>query len=178
MVARIAPRELLGVPYRRAAMQTRPRALVLAVVALALVAVAVAACGAEAVIPTAAGPLVTVELRGGECPAGACGWTVYLERDGRVHEAAKPPNDLGTVPAAQVAAIDSAIKLTDFAGLRSRPFTGQCPTAFDGQEIVYTFATASGPERIASCEVDIDEGLPLFVAVATALGPWVPLPVT
>ncbi len=137
-----------------------------------------AACGGEAVIPTAAGPLVTVELRGGECFAAPCGMTVYLERDGRVHQAAKPPNDLGVVPAAQVAAIDTAIKATDFAALRGHPFTGQCPTAFDGQEIVYTFATPSGTERIASCEVEIDEASPLYVAVATALGEWVPLPVT
>ncbi len=82
------------------------------------------------------------------------------------------------MPPAQLAEIDTAIKLTDFAVLRAHPFTGECPTAFDGQEIVYTFAAPSGTERIASCEVDIDEGLPLFVAVATALGPWVPLPVT
>ncbi len=175
---RVASREPLGVPYRRAAMQVRRRAPIPALIVLVLVAIAVSACGAESVIPTAAGPLVTVELRGGECPAGTCGRTVVLERDGTVHEAAKPPNFLGTVPLAQVAAIDTAIKLTDFAGLRSHPFTGQCPTAFDGQEIIYTFAAPSGPERIASCEVDIDQGLPLFVAVSTALGKWVPLPIT
>jgi len=147
-------------------------------VALAVVALAVAACGAETVIPAMTGPLVTVELRGGECPDGPCGKTVMLERDGRVHEAAKPPNDLGLVPQAQVAAIDAAIKATDFAVLRSHPFTGECPTAFDGQEVVYTFATPSGTERIASCEVDIDAGDPLFVAIGAALGQWVPLPLT
>ena len=172
---RVASREPVGVPYRRAAMHRRP--LVSAIAALTLLAVSVAGCGVEAVIPTA-GPLVTVELRGGECAAAPCGTTVFLERDGRVHQAAKPPNDLGTVPPDQLAAIDTAIKVTDFAALRSHPFTGDCPTAVDGQEIVYTFATPSGTEQIASCEVDIDEGLPLFVAVATALGPWVPLPVT
>ena len=172
---RVASREPGGVPYRRAAMHPRP--LVSAIAALALLAVSVAGCGVEAVIPTV-GPLVTVELRGGECAAAPCGMTVFLERDGRVHQAAKPPNDLGTVPPDQLAAIDTAIKVTDFAALRSHPFTRDCPTAVDGQEIVYTFATPSGTERIASCEVDIDEGLPLFVAVATALGPWVPLPVT
>lgn len=172
---RVASREPGGVPYRRAAMHPRP--FVSAIAALLLVAVSVAACGAEAVIPNA-GPLVTVELRGGECAVAPCGMTVFLERDGRVHQAAKPPNDLGTVPPDQVAAIDTAIRLTDFAAMRSHPFTGECPTAFDGQEIVYTFAAPSGTERIASCEVDIDEGLPLFVVIATALGPWVPLPVT
>jgi hypothetical protein len=159
-------------------MQARRSTHVSALVALAIVAASVVACGAETVIPAMTGPLVTVEMRGGECPAGACGQTVVLERDGRVHAAAKPPNELGTVPAGQVAAIDAAIRATDFAALRGHPFTGECPTAYDGQEIIYSFATPSGTERIASCEVDIDAGLPLFVAVATALGQWVPLPLT
>jgi hypothetical protein len=127
---------------------------------------------------SASGPLVSVELRGGEGAAGPCGTTVVLERDGRVHEAAKPPNELGQVPADQVAAIDAAIKLTDFAVLRSHAFTGECPVNFDGQEVIYEFSAPSGVERIASCEVDIDLGSPLFVAVATALAPFVPLPVT
>lgn len=136
----------------------------------------VAGCGFGGA--TATGPLVTVELRGGECVQGPCGTTVVLDRDGSVHSAAKPPNLLGTVPIEQVAAIDAAIRQTDFAALRGHPFTGQCPTAFDGQEIVYEFSAPSGPQRLASCEVEIDDGLPLFVAVSTALGPFVPLPTT
>lgn len=126
----------------------------------------------------AAGPLVTVTTRGGECPEGPCGQSIVLERDGRVHEAAKPPNDLGAVPAAQVAAIDAAIRATDFAGLRSHPFTGECPTAFDGQEVIFEFAAPSGIERIATCEVEVDFGMPLFVVLGTALGPFMALPVT
>ncbi len=154
--------------------RTRP---VLAIAGL-VVAVAglIGACSPDGSL--ASGPLVSVELRGGECVNGPCGTTVILDRDGRVHAAAKPPNELGTVPAAQVVAIDAAIRNTDFAALRSHRFTGECPTAFDGQEIVYEFTTATGTERIASCEVDIDDGLPLFVAVSTALGPFVPLPTT
>ena len=80
---------------RRAAMQVTVR--LLAVVALVF---GLAACAAPAASPSAAtpaGPLVTVETRGGECPAGACGQTITIDRDGRVHLAAKPPNDLGTV---------------------------------------------------------------------------------
>ena len=33
-------------------------------------------------------------------------------------------------------------------------------------------------QRIASCEVEIDWGSPLFVALAAALAQWVPMPVT
>ena len=33
------------------------------------------------------------------------------------------------------------VATTDFAAIKSRPFTGQCPTAYDGQEYVFEFAT-------------------------------------
>ncbi len=150
--------------------------LLVPVLAVAL-AIALSGCGFGGA-STINGPLVTVETRGGECVAGPCGQVVILDRDGSVHSAAKPPNDLGTVPAAQVAAIDAAIRQTDFQALKRHAFTGECPTAFDGQEIIFEFSAPTGAERIASCEVDIDYGLPLFVAVSTALGPFVPLPTT
>ena len=124
------------------------------------------------------GPLVTVEARGGECINGPCGSTVIVERDGTVHAAAKPPNDLGTIPPDQLAALASAIKLTDFTALKSHAFTGECPTAFDGQEFIFEFAAPNGTQRIATCEVQVDYGSPLFAAVAAALGPFVPLPTT
>ena len=104
--------------------------------------------------------------------------TVVLERDGSVHAATKPPNALGTVSAEQLRTLSTLIATTDFAVIRSRPFTGECPTAFDGQEVVFEFATPTGPQRIATCEVEVDFGLPVFVAVATALGPFIPLPTT
>jgi hypothetical protein len=150
----------------------------LLILAIALSAVVVAACAGQGPLTMSGGPLVTVEIRGGECPAGACETTVTLERDGRVHQAAKPPNDLGVVPPAHLAALDAAIKATDFAALRSHPFTGECPTAHDGQEIIFAFGTPDGVERISTCEVAVDFGQPLFVAVSTALGPFVPLPTT
>ena len=125
--------------------------------------------------PTASGPLVTVETRGGECFAAPCGMTVIVERDGRVHQSAKPPNELGTVPPGELAAFDAAIRTTDFTALKSHTFTGQCPTAYDGQEVVFEFGAPGGVQRIATCEVQVDFGQPLFLAVRTALGPFVPL---
>jgi hypothetical protein len=146
---------------------------------LVAAAIALAGCNSALSVPVPlVGPLVTVEMRGGMCQAGACDNTVILERDGRVHAAAKPPNDLGQVDAKAMAALTAAIQATDWAALRSRPFTGQCPTAFDGQELVFEFGVGTGTQRIASCEVDIDWGHPLFVAVGVALGEWVALPLT
>ncbi len=151
---------------------------VVAAVLAALLAGCSSLAGATPGSTPAARPLVTVVVTGGECAAPACTTTIFVERDGRVHQAAKPPNDLGTVPPATLAALDAAIKSADFAAIKAHPFTGQCPTAYDGQEIAFEFDAPSGVERISTCEVAVDWGLPLFVAVSTALGPFVPLPTT
>jgi hypothetical protein len=168
---------------RTVSLQTRLRAqlirmaLVLSAAALPGASLGACASASTLVIP-GTDPLVTVEMRGGLCPAGACDSTVFLDRDGRARSAAKPPNDLGVASAASMSALVAAITTTDFASMRSKPFTGECPVAFDGQELVFTFATPGGSQQLASCEVAIDWGSPLFVAVAAALGQWVPLPTT
>ena len=144
---------------------------------LVVAALALTGCTTNVPLPLT-GPLVTVEMRGGMCPAGACDNSVILERDGRVHAAAKPPNDLGQVDARAMATLTAAIQATDWAALKAHPFTAQCPIAFDGQELIFEFAVGTGTQRIASCEVDIDWGNPLFVAVGAALGAWVSMPAT
>jgi hypothetical protein len=146
---------------------------------LVVAAIALAGCSSSVSISLpGTGPLLTVEMRGGMCPAGACDTAVILDRDGRVHSAAKPPNDLGRVNGDAVAALTAAMQATDWAVLKSRQFTGECPIAFDGQELIFEFSVGSATQRIASCEVDVDWGHPLFVAAAAALGEWVALPLT
>jgi hypothetical protein len=153
----------------------RPQLLVLG--ALLALALSTAACAwLSAPSQVASGPLLSVETRGGLCVDGPCGTTIFVERDGRVHQAAKPPNDLGVVSPAALAALDDAIRTADFAEIESHPFTGLCPTAVDGQELVFEFGAPGGLQRIASCEVAIDYGSPLFVAVATAMAPFISLP--
>jgi len=144
---------------------------------LVVAALALTGCSSNVPLPFP-GPLLTVEMRGGVCPEGDCQTTVVVDRDGRVHSAAKPPNDLGQVDAQKMAAIAAAIQTTDWATLKSHPFTGECPTVFEGQELIFEFRVGTGTQRIASCEVEIDWGHPLFVALAVALGQWVPLPLT
>ena len=145
---------------------------------LVVAALALTGCSTLAPQPLA-GPLVTVEMRGGLCPdGGICDNSVILERDGRVHAAAKPPNELGHVDAQAMATLSAAIQATDWAALKSLPFTGVCPIAFDGQELIFEFSVGAGTQRVASCEVQIDWGNPLFMAVGAALSQWVPLPLT
>jgi hypothetical protein len=137
------------------------------------------ACGGPAASPspaptaTPSGPLLTIESRGGHCADGPCGTTYILEFDGRLHEAAKPPNDLGVVEPDYMAALQQAIAEADFAEIKSHPFTGECPVNFDGQELVLEFTTSTGVERIEGCQVDIDWDSPLFQTVTTVLAPWI-----
>ena len=155
-------------------MPPRRRALPIAIALAVSVLAGCAAQASSAVVgptpsPTPAGPLVTVETRGGECPDGACGSTIVIESDGRVHATAPTAAELGWLPGVTLEALATEISKTDFSALKSRPFTGTCPVAFDGQEAIYTFATALGPERIASCEVEVDPSEPVFIAVSAAL---------
>ena len=120
-------------------------------------------------MPTASGPLVTVIKRGGECPAGMCESQIVVERDGRIHAIKPAVKDFGKVPTAALSTLEAAVRTTDFALLKSRPFTGECPVNFDGQEVIYEFGSPSGVQRIASCEVEIDANHPLILAVTKAL---------
>ena len=141
----------------------------LATTLLALLAIILVACSSVPALPGASGPLVTFTTRGGECLAGPCGGTTVIERDGKVHQAAKPPNDLGTVPADILVALDAAIKTANFDAIRAVQFDAECPVNVDGQEFIYEFGAPGGVERIASCETRIDPAHPLFAAVTAAL---------
>ncbi len=140
--------------------------------ALAVIAIAAIACSPAAVaslLPAAAGPLVTVTTRGGECFDGPCGSTIVIERDGTVRQAAPVVAALGSLPPDVLAALDSAVRATDFELIRARPFTGECPVNVDGQEVIYEFGAPGGVERIASCETEVDPDHPVFAAADAAL---------
>ena len=142
---------------------------ILAILALAAVLAACQSIPAVASIVPAAGPLVTITTRGGECPEGACESETSVERDGRLHMTKPEIAALGTIPAAPLSALDAAIRTTDFADIRARPFTGECPVNFDGQEAIYEFATPSGVERLESCQTELDPDHPLFKALTLAM---------
>lgn len=140
--------------------------------AIVVIAVSVAACQsipAVASLVPAAGPIVTITTRGGECPDGACESITIVERDGRLHMTKPEIAELGTIPSAALTALDAAVRSTDFGAIRARPFTGECPTAFDGQEAIYEFAAPSGIERLESCQSEIDPNHPLFAALTAAM---------
>lgn len=138
---------------------------------LALVALLLGACAspegsAPAAPPTPAPLLVTVEARGGECPDGMCSTTYDLYRDGRVvrSDGAVDQVDEGTV-----ARLAQLIDGADWDAILARPFTGECPTAYDGQELVYTFRAARGAVMVASCAIQVDPGQEPFETLGLVL---------
>jgi hypothetical protein len=148
-------------------MQNHLRRLI-GVVVLAVTLAACQSIPAVASLVPAAGPLVTMTVRGGECPEGPCGGTTVIEYDGRIHRTA-PVGELGRVPGDVLNALHAAVRTADFAAIRARPFTGECPVNFDGQEFIYEFGAPGGTERIATCETEVDPNHPLFKAVTAAI---------
>jgi hypothetical protein len=114
-------------------------------------------------------PLLSVETVGGECAEGACHRLINVEADGTLREVIPLTRVVGRAPAELLEALQVEMDRADFPLIESRPFTGECPTAFDGQETIYTFHLLAGDEQIRSCKVAIDENHPLFQAVAAIL---------
>jgi hypothetical protein len=113
--------------------------------------------------------LVTIETRGGECAQGGCSRLINVEGDLTLHEVIPKDRILGTVPEPLFDALKIEVEQANYQQIESKPFRGDCPTTFDGQETVYTFHVSTGDETIASCKVAIDENHPLFQALAAAV---------
>ena len=117
---------------------------------------------------------VSLETTGGHCLEGACGGIVTIEPDGRAHQVEPEPKELGTVPVELMEALIVEVEQADFEAIKSQAFTDTCPIAFDGQQFIYTFTIGAGSERIDSCEVVVDPGNPLFIAVDAAIASVAP----
>jgi hypothetical protein len=144
------------------------RRLTVLVVLAALVAACQSIPAVGSIVP-GSGPLVSVTVRGGECPEGPCGSTTVIERDGRVHQTAPVVAEMGALTGDLFTTLETAVRTTDFDVVRARPFTGECPVNFDGQETIYEFGAPGGTQRIATCETDVDPNHPLFKAVTAAI---------
>ncbi len=149
-------------------MQNHLRRLIAVVVLVAVVAACQSIPVVSSIVPGSA-PLVSVTVRGGECPEGPCGSTTVIERDGRVHQTAPLAAEMGALSGDLLTALETAVQTTDFDVVRARPFTGECPVNFDGQETIYEFGAPGGTQRIATCETDVDPNHPLFKAVTAAI---------
>lgn len=110
----------------------------------------------RAQLPDAKTVLVEIVQRGGLCPDGECRTSVSIFQNGWYSHGESDVVKKGVVNEARLRALKNAITQADFPSLRQGPFTDTCPTAYDGSEFIYTFATAAGSERFATCETVFD----------------------
>jgi hypothetical protein len=139
---------------------------------LALVAglaMTLGACGLlppEIVPESLAGPLVTYETRGGECPQGECGFKADILRDGHV---VRSDGVAQVADGAALARLAEVVAAADWEAILAVPFEGECPRNFDGQEETYTFHVAPEPVVIASCTTLVDHEQEPFQSVVGIL---------
>jgi hypothetical protein len=139
-------------------MRRLPALLLLAI----LVAGACTQAPAVQPVPAPARALVSVETRGGECPDGTCSTRYEVFSDGRV---VRDDGATDTMDADVAARLAELVEAADWAAITARPFTGECPTAYDGQELVYTFWPAGGEVTVATCSVQVDPGQEPFATL-------------
>lgn len=132
---------------------------------LLLATIAVGACDNQPV-PAPGRAVVSVEARGGDCPDGACSTRYDVFSDGRV---VRDDGATDTMDADIAARLVELVEAADWNAITARPFTGECPTAWDGQELVYTFWPAGGEVTIASCAVQVDPGQEPFATLDRVL---------
>lgn len=105
---------------------------------IVLAAVVAVAFPSRAAVAAPLPPQIVAEvtLSGGLCPIETCRTTHRLGRDGRLWRDGRL---VRRVPSREVATLLRAIARIDLVELRRHPFTGICPTAYDGQEASYRF---------------------------------------
>lgn len=119
--------------------------------------------------------LLQVSFHGGMVPSGNTGHREFVvTRDGKYSTSGDVDRKRkGQLQSAELNELIRLINEADFVALRSKQFTGMCPTAFDGEELTYSFHTRTGVETIASCKVEIDAKAPLFIKVAEILTKYI-----
>jgi len=116
-------------------------------------------------------PVVRVVDHGGLCTGSQeCSTeTVVLASGTAVRQSAGAVAVSYPISAEQIDQLASLIASADFTALATPPFTGVCPTAYDGTERIYVFASPDGPITLAGCQVEIDHAAPLIALVDTII---------
>lgn len=108
--------------------------------------------------------LLTVQTRGGLCPYGPCDAKTEIREDGSyLYKNVSGKESSGTLPANDIKNLEELIENADFTAIRSKKFTGMCPTDYDGQEYIYTFYSVK--QVIQTCTYEIDYADPMFKTI-------------
>ncbi len=116
------------------------------------------------VTPIATTDLLTVTLTGGACLPRLCDRTLVIQRNGNyqyfIGEGIKAT---GQLRRRELLELKRLIKQANFESIKSQPFKGTCPIAYDGSKTIYRFFPKGQPaEVIDDCEIAVDVQQPLF----------------
>lgn len=135
-------------------------------ITLAVIAgVVLAGCAtAQAATPKPTDPLVSVHSEGGLCVYGGCSRDVMVLQNGTYTvKDGSGKTTSGALDAAALTQLKQAVNGADFNAIRSKPFTGTCPIAYDGQEYTFTlYKAGGGTEVLDSCKVELDMNSAMF----------------
>ena len=110
--------------------------------------------------------LVSVMSHGGLCPIGVeCKREFTVYRSGTYISSEKN----GTLSPDELKELVRQITNADFASVESKKFTGTCPTAFDGNELVFIFY-AQTKHIIPSCTYVVDMEASPFKLISKLIG--------
>jgi hypothetical protein len=103
--------------------------------------------------------VAVIETTGGLCPGGVvCGSKLVVRSDGSVTK----DGILIIMLPDEIDQLQKRVTSENIRLLKEKKFTGTCPTAYDGQEVIYKFYPGNKEERIASCEYEISVNNPLI----------------
>lgn len=106
---------------------------------------------------------------GGMCPDGGCLASFAVSSDGTWNLVSSTANRSGALPADVLAALTTAATTTSL--LDAPAFTGTCPTAYDGSEVVYSWRDSGGAtQTVSACDKAVPDTDPLVTALAQAEG--------
>lgn len=147
---------------------------------LALAPLVLSACMAPEATPSAPisiapdAVLASVSATGGLCPDAACASVFTVHGDGTWTQSTGGQADQGgTLPAETLSYLAAATASTTI--LDAPAFTGTCPIAYDGAELVYAWTDPTGETHaVSSCDRAIPPDDPLVVALAAVQGQQAP----
>jgi len=112
--------------------------------------------GALAQGPVSEQKVAEISSSGGLCPTGPCGGRTTVFADGRWESL----SEKGIFDRAQVDQLRQEIQSADFAMIKSHPFTGECPEAYDGSSTTYVFYIGDRTEVLSTCKYELPDTVP------------------
>lgn len=106
--------------------------------------------------------LLKVRKTGGMCRLNSCDRELTILRDGTYRYADATKTGTGRLSRKTFTRLKQRLSRLNLEQVRSKPFTGTCPIAYDGPETLYRFLIGNTVEEVSDCKVAIDPRDPLF----------------